>query len=156
MQFYIAHSEEFGDELDLLPFHGLMSHNELEIKQKYATNVNAARKCVLLSTNISESSITLGNLVLVIDFGLCKIPDYHDATGCEMLKLTWADRSMLNQRKGRVGRVCHGGIVHMMSRKQYNSQQSIEPEIQRSKLENLVLSLSNFRAKKWFNVRLIN
>ena len=60
---------------------------------------------IILSTNIAESSITIPDVEYVIDFCLTKILMADPETNYVSLKLHWADRNSLVQRKGRAGRV---------------------------------------------------
>jgi HrpA-like RNA helicase len=102
----------------LMSFHGTMTRRELDnVQRRVAEDPSSSTlRYVIVATNIAESSLTLENLTLVVDLGLVKYPIYHEPTGCTMLPKSWADESMMVQRKGRVGRVCDGGVFRVMTR----------------------------------------
>ncbi len=58
-----------------------------------------------MSTNMAESSVTIPDIVYVIDFCLTKKLVTDTATNYASLRLDWADKSSCIQRKGRAGRV---------------------------------------------------
>jgi ATP-dependent RNA helicase TDRD9 len=54
---------------------------------------------------MAESSITIADVEYVIDFCLTKMLMADAETNFVALKLQWADKNSLDQRKGRAGRV---------------------------------------------------
>ena len=54
---------------------------------------------------MAESSITIADVEYVIDFCLTKMLMADLETNFVALKLQWADKNSLDQRKGRAGRV---------------------------------------------------
>ena len=65
---------------------------------------------VILSTNLLETSVTLSDLELVIDFGICYAPD---ANG--QVTQRYCTQSEMIQRSGRTGRVCDGMVYRIMT-----------------------------------------
>ncbi len=63
------------------------------------------RRKIILSTNVAESSLTIPDVVYVIDFCLTKNLVADPETNYVCLKLQWADKNSCEQRKGRAGRV---------------------------------------------------
>jgi len=59
---------------------------------------------VILATNIAESSITIPNCFVVIDFCLTKEINYNPSNGIERLELSWASKASITQRAGRVSK----------------------------------------------------
>ena len=70
----------------------------------FSDPVENCRK-IILSTNMAESSITIADVEYVIDFCLTKMLMADTETNFVALKLQWADKNSLKQRKGRAGRV---------------------------------------------------
>lgn len=66
-----------------------------------------ARK-VVLATNIAETSITIDNIVYVVDPGFVKQNVYNPRTGMESLMIVPCSKASVNQRAGRAGRVRPG------------------------------------------------
>merc|ERR1719235_2728099 len=63
-----------------------------------------ARK-IVLATNIAETSITIDNIVYVIDPGFTKQNAYSPKTGMESLVVVPCSKAAADQRAGRAGRV---------------------------------------------------
>ena len=63
---------------------------------------------VVLATNIAETSLTIDNIIYVIDPGFNKQNSYNARTGMESLIVTPVSKASANQRAGRAGRVAAG------------------------------------------------
>ena len=82
----------------------------------------AVKECgentVWLSTELGETSLTLANVGLVLDYGCHRVTQ---ATGhCngfaeKKLVLEWCSKSSILQRRGRVGRTQNGYVLHLFS-----------------------------------------
>ncbi len=66
------------------------------------------RRKIVLSTNIAETSLTIEDVVYVIDSGKVKEKSFDSMTGVTQLKATWISKASANQRQGRAGR-CRSG-----------------------------------------------
>ncbi|KAG9129541.1 hypothetical protein Leryth_023271 [Lithospermum erythrorhizon] len=103
-----------------------------------------ARK-VVLATNIAETSLTIDGIKYVIDPGFCKMKSYNPRTGMESLLITPVSKASANQRAGRSGRTGPGKCFRLYTA--YNYYQDLEdntvPEIQRTNLANVVLTLKS-------------
>ena len=60
----------------------------------------AGRAHVILATNIAESSLTVPNVRVVIDYGQRKQLSYDTKRRVNVLKLEWCSKASLDQRKG--------------------------------------------------------
>merc|ERR1719298_199656 len=80
--------------------------SELQAKIFEATPPGARK--VVLATNIAETSITIDNIVFVIDPGFCKQNTFNPRTGMESLVVNPTSKASANQRAGRAGRVKPG------------------------------------------------
>ena len=103
-----------------------------------------ARK-VGFATNIAESSLTIDGIVYVIDPGFVKENVYNPRTGMESLVTTPISRAAAEQRKGRAGRVGPGMCFRLYTAWAYANEldESNAPEIQRTNLNGVVLTLSS-------------
>ncbi|XP_016459554.2 pre-mRNA-splicing factor ATP-dependent RNA helicase DEAH1 isoform X2 [Nicotiana tabacum] len=103
-----------------------------------------ARK-VVLATNIAETSLTIDGIKYVIDPGFSKMKSYNPRTGMESLLVTPISKASANQRAGRSGRTGPGKCFRLYTA--YNYMNDLEdntvPEIQRTNLANVVLSLKS-------------
>ncbi|KAJ1262717.1 hypothetical protein BS78_09G131500 [Paspalum vaginatum] len=101
-----------------------------------------ARK-VVLSTNIAETSLTIDGIGYVVDPGFCKVKSYSPRTGTESLLVRPISKASADQRAGRSGRTGPGKCFRLFTEHSYRKDMEDEtvPEIQRSNLASVVLSL---------------
>lgn len=101
-----------------------------------------ARK-VVLATNIAETSLTIDNIVYVIDPGFAKQNNFNSRTGMESLMVVPISKASANQRAGRAGRVAPGKCFRLYTAwaYQHELEDNTVPEIQRINLGNAVLTL---------------
>lgn len=59
---------------------------------------------IILATNIAETSITIDDVVYVIDCGKIKMKNYDIKNNIQTLKPEWVSLANAKQRKGRAGR----------------------------------------------------
>lgn len=97
---------------------------------------------VIVSTNIAETSITLPDIVYVIDSGRMKETQYDPSSKMGSLVETWTSKANSIQRAGRAGRVSSGHCFRLFSEETFQSlpQQQI-PEIHRSPLEHVCMQV---------------
>eukprot|EP00730_Choanoeca_flexa_P019311 TRINITY_DN9428_c0_g1_i1.p1 TRINITY_DN9428_c0_g1~~TRINITY_DN9428_c0_g1_i1.p1 ORF type:complete len:1047 (+),score=367.15 TRINITY_DN9428_c0_g1_i1:142-3282(+) len=103
-----------------------------------------ARK-VVLATNIAETSLTIDNIIYVVDPGFSKQKSYNPRTGMESLLVTPCSQASANQRSGRAGRVAAGKCFRLYTAIAYQNElePNTIPEIQRTHLGNVVLLLKS-------------
>lgn len=103
-----------------------------------------ARK-VVLATNIAETSLTIDNIIYVIDPGFNKQNSYNARTGMESLMVVPVSKASANQRTGRAGRVAAGKCFRLYTAwaYQHELEDNTVPEIQRVNLGNVVLLLKS-------------
>ncbi|KAK4482598.1 hypothetical protein RD792_009762 [Penstemon davidsonii] len=103
-----------------------------------------ARK-VVLATNIAETSLTIDGIKYVIDPGFVKMKSYNPRTGMESLLVTPISKASANQRAGRSGRTGPGKCFRLYTAYNYYNDldDNTVPEIQRTNLANVVLSLKS-------------
>ncbi|KAM3316812.1 hypothetical protein ACQJBY_034775 [Aegilops geniculata] len=129
-------------ELNICPIYANLP-TELQAKI-FETTPEGSRK-VVLATNIAETSLTIDGIKYVIDPGFCKIKSYNPRTGMESLLINPISKASANQRAGRSGRTGPGKCFRLYT--SYNYMHDLEdntvPEIQRTNLANVVLTLKS-------------
>ena len=98
---------------------------------------------IVVSTNIAETSITIEDVVFVIDCGRVKENRQDEIAQMQTLVECWVSRASAKQRRGRAGRVRPGIAYHMYS--SHTNNDTLEeyqlPEMLRVGLEDLVLQV---------------
>lgn len=129
-------------ELLVLPIYANLP-TDMQAKIFEATPPGARK--VVLATNIAETSITINNIVFVIDPGFCKQNSFNPRTGMESLIVVPCSKASANQRAGRAGRVKPGKCFRLFTKWSYEHELDDDnaPEIQRSNLGHVVLMLKS-------------
>lgn len=104
------------------------------------------KKLQILSTNIAEASLTINDVVFVIDCGKVKQKFYDLKTHTNELKLSWIAKSNAEQRCGRAGRCCNGFCFRLYSSQDFDKMLDTQiPEIQRLSIYVKFLRLNKFK-----------
>lgn len=102
----------------------------------------SARRKVILSTNVAESSITIEGVGVVVDSGLVNSANVAPWSGLPTLRVVKASRASCTQRAGRAGRTREGRAFRLYTRADFESRPAHDvPEIQRLDLAQTVLEL---------------
>lgn len=98
---------------------------------------------VVVSTNIAETSLTIDGIVYVVDPGFSKQKVYNPRIRVESLLVSPISRASARQRAGRAGRTRPGKCYRLYTEKSFyeDLQETTYPEILRSKMSNVVLTL---------------
>jgi ATP-dependent RNA helicase DHX57 len=97
---------------------------------------------VIAATNVAETSITIPDIVAVIDTGRVKETAFDPVTSTQKLVEAWASRASCAQRRGRAGRIQEGVCYKLFTRNmEANMRERPDPEILRVPLEQLCLSV---------------
>lgn len=100
------------------------------------------RRKVIAATNVAETSITIEDIVAVIDCGKVKETSFDPQNNMVKLEEVWASRAACKQRRGRAGRVRAGKCYKLYTRNaEAKMAERPEPEIRRVPLEQLCLSV---------------
>ncbi len=137
--------EKLAAEADLLlvPLHGDLSADE----QDAAVRPGARRK-VILSTNVAESSITIEGVVAVVDAGLARVASQAPWSGLPRLRVEKISRASATQRAGRAGRTRPGRCLRLYTRADHDARPEHDaPEIRRLDLTQTVLELAALGAR---------
>uniref|UniRef100_A0AC35UC22 RNA helicase n=1 Tax=Rhabditophanes sp. KR3021 TaxID=114890 RepID=A0AC35UC22_9BILA len=97
---------------------------------------------VIISTNIAESSITVEDVLYVIDSCKQKMKMKHHNSSASIFRVAWASKDCMEQRKGRAGRCRPGYCYRLCSTKMWGLlQQQSEAEIITAPLHGSILQL---------------
>lgn len=98
---------------------------------------------VVVSTNVAETSLTIDGIVYVVDPGFSKQKVYNPRIRVESLLVSPISRASARQRSGRAGRTRPGKCFRLYTEKSFHEdlQETTYPEILRSKMSNVVLTL---------------
>ncbi|KAL0951656.1 hypothetical protein HGRIS_008336 [Hohenbuehelia grisea] len=122
---------------DILPLHANLSSDE-------QNRVFAATKRwkIIAATNVAETSITIDDVVYVIDAGRVKETHYDSETGLSRLLETWVTQAAARQRRGRAGRTKPGVCYKLYTRTVHDQMHKFPiPEIMRVPLESISLTV---------------
>ncbi|KAM3402109.1 hypothetical protein ACQJBY_006203 [Aegilops geniculata] len=127
----------------VLPLHGSMpTVNQREIFDRAPANM---RK-IVLATNIAESSITIDDVVYVIDCGKAKETSYDALNKLACLLPSWISKASAHQRRGRAGRVQPGVCYRLYPKVIHDAMPQFQlPEILRTPLQELCLTIKSLQ-----------
>lgn len=114
-----------------------------EQQRKIFSSVPAPGRKVIVSTNIAETSLTIDGIVFVVDPGFSKQKVFNPRIRVESLLVSPISRASAKQRAGRAGRTRPGKCFRLYTEKSFHEdlQETTYPEILRSKMSNVVLTL---------------
>lgn len=127
----------------LLTCHGAMA--SADQKQIFEPPPHKVRK-VVLATNLAETSITINDVVFVLDCGKAKETSYDALNNTPCLTPTWISKASARQRRGRAGRVQPGHCYHLYPQAVYEAfAEYQEPELLRTPLHSLCLQIKSLK-----------
>lgn len=129
---------------DMPNLHPLPLHASLQSSQQRLVFNRAPRgkRKVVAATNVAETSITIDDIVAVIDTGRVKETCFDPSNNMVKLQEVWASKAACKQRRGRAGRVQAGTCYKLFTRSaEAKMADRPEPEIRRVPLEQLCLSV---------------
>lgn len=144
-------------DVTVLPLHANLSNDEQRrVFEKTSTwkiiaATNVAEVCDFLpglpylladSERLPQTSITIDDVVYVIDAGKVKETQYDPETSLSRLVETWVTRAAAKQRRGRAGRTQPGICYKLYTKKQETTMAKFPvPEILRVPLESISLAV---------------
>lgn len=130
-----------GNHYEVLTLFGRMAAHEQQ--RIFAP---AAKRRVIVATNVAETSITVPRIAAVVDTGLARLSRYNPKTRTKRLPIEAISQSSANQRAGRAGRLREGLCIRLYSEDDYLKRSRFtQPEIQRSNLAEVILRMKAFQ-----------
>eukprot|EP01018_Ginkgo_biloba_P016943 Gb_40990 [translate_table: standard] len=127
----------------LLPLHGSMP--TIYQREIFQRPPNGTRK-IVIATNIAETSITIDDVVFVVDCGKSKETSYDALNKLACLTPSWISKASAHQRRGRAGRVQPGVCYHLYPKILYDAMPQYQlPEILRTPLQELCLQMKSLQ-----------
>lgn len=95
-----------------------------------------------ISWSTPQTSITIDDIIYVIDCGKVKETQFDAETGLTRLMEQWVTKAAAKQRRGRAGRTQPGVCYKLFTRRQEAKMAAFAiPEIQRVPLESIALTV---------------
>ena len=137
---YVANRLEqtFGDVV-VYPLHSQLA--TINQKAIFDTPSSGTRK-IVVATNIAETSITIEDVVYVVDCGKIKMHNYDPDKNLTTLTSVWESKANAKQRRGRAGRTRPGKCYKLFTKATEKYMEDfMMPEILRRRLEEVILSI---------------
>ncbi|RUS16526.1 P-loop containing nucleoside triphosphate hydrolase protein, partial [Endogone sp. FLAS-F59071] len=122
----------------------LMLHSSLSVEDQdkiFDIPPEGTRKCIV-SSNISETSVTIDGIRFIIDSGRVKELTHEAHANLSKLSEFWISKASATQRAGRAGRTGPGVCYRLYSQREFNHLNDFPtPEILRAPLEPVVMQI---------------
>ena len=123
----------------LYPLHSRVPPSE---QRRIFQPTRPGERKIIVSTNIAETSITVEDVVFVVDSGLNKMTTYNANTNIAALDVEQVSRASSQQRRGRAGRCRPGVFFKLYSKAQWTEMvDHLAPEFQRTPVEETCLQV---------------
>jgi ATP-dependent helicase HrpA len=131
----------YGAEAEIIPLFGRLTSGEQD--RVFAPS---ARRKIIVSTNIAETSLTIPGVRYVVDTGLARLSRYSPRSRTKRLPIEPISQSSARQRAGRSGRMENGVCVRLYAEEEFAARpKDTQPEIQRANLAEVILKMKAWR-----------
>ncbi|KAF7307178.1 Dead deah box [Mycena indigotica] len=128
-------------QADIFPLHANLSSDE-----QRRVFPRSSKWKVIAATNVAETSITIDDVIYVVDAGKVKETQYDTETGMSRLVEIYITRAAGRQRRGRAGRTQPGFCYKLYTRQEETNMRKFPvPEILRVPLESISLTVKVMR-----------
>jgi len=125
-----------------------MLHSSIPTMQQDVFNPIPGVRKIILSTNIAETSVTIPEVVYVVDTCKHRETRYSQLRRSTALVCTWISQSSARQRMGRAGRVTAGEYYALVTPERHAALPVGEnAEIKRSDLQDVCLDVRSYGIK---------
>lgn len=126
---------------EILPLYARLS-----VAEQNKIFVTSAKRRVILTTNVAETSLTVPGIQYVIDPGQARISRYSVRSKVQRLPVEKISQASANQRKGRCGRVSNGICIRLYAEDDFNARAPFtSPEIHRTSLATIILQMTQMK-----------
>ncbi len=143
-----ARAQLAGIDALVLPLHGT-----LDVDAQERALAPAARRKIILATNVAETSLTVEGITEVVDSGKHKVMRFDPETAIDHLVLERISLDSADQRAGRAGRTAPGRCTRLWDERDILRPHR-EPEVRRVDLAGPVLDILSWggdpKAFEWF------
>ncbi len=151
---FLPGAPEIRRTAERLEFPTFALHGGLDSDEQDAALRPSNEPRVILATNIAETTLTVPDVIGVIDSGQQKTARYDSARGIDSLELERVSQDSADQRAGRAGRVRPGFAIRLWDQRD-RLRPHADPEILRVDLASTCLSVLAWggdpRTLEWFD-----
>ncbi len=135
-----ARANERLTSVDVFPLYTTLAQDDQN--KALLKKPDPSRRRVVVTTNVAETSLTVEDIVYIVDSGLINEAQWNIATQTKQVVTVLHSQAGCKQRWGRGGRVRDGQAYCLYTEKQFKTlfPEYTVPQIQRSDLEPVVLA----------------
>jgi ATP-dependent helicase HrpB len=135
-------SEQVDSRIEICPLYGDLTK---EAQDRAIQPSKKAKRRIVLSTSIAETSLTIEGISTVVDSGWSRLPQFDPNSGLTRLATLRVSRAGADQRAGRAGRLGPGVCYRLWTQSEQTKLPPYTPaEILGADLAPLALELANW------------
>ena len=139
------------DRMLIVPLHSSLTFEQQQLAFEPPPN---GKLKIILSTNIAESSVTIDDVLAVIDSGKVREMKYDTQKRMSVMSTNDTSQASATQRRGRAGRVAPGKYYRLYTRPLEAARSAkATPEIQRMELQQTCLQTKSLMPRRTVHER---